>query len=232
MDHVILGLALAALGAGLALLSLRLRRSARQRADTRAAFLDRCKPLFSDLRVATEPTGFPRISGRHRGAVFDLRTMPDSLTFRKLPALWVLVTLPGPISVGATLDLMIRPMGIEPFSHFNGLPDQLTPPPGFPADCAIRSDDPGAAPSQELVRRHLHLFDDPRMKELVISPHGLRLVLLADEAQRGAYLIFRDAELGATPLAPDRLRPVLDALLALRDDIQSGLPDIRRSRIA
>lgn len=57
------------------------------------------------------------------------------------------------------------------------------------------------------------------MKELVISPKGLRLVLLGDEADRGRYLIFRDGEVGQTPLPPARLLPLLDALRALRDDL-------------
>ena len=65
------------------------------------------------------------------------------------------------------------------------------------------------------------MFDDPKVKELVLSPKGLRIVLLAEEADRGRYLIFRDAEMGQTPLAPARLSPILDRLAALRQDVLS-----------
>ena len=61
--------------------------------------------------------------------------------------------------------------------------------------------------------------DDPKVKELVLSPKGLRIVILGEEADRGRFLIFREAEMGRTPLSPARLQPMLDRLAALRDDI-------------
>ena len=80
-----------------------------------------------------------------------------------------------------------------------------------------------------VLRPHLHLFDDPTVKELVISPKGLRITFLADEAHRGRYLIFRDAEMGHVPLPPEDLRPRLDALLALRAAIMAAAaPDAER----
>ena len=53
----------------------------------------------------------------------------------------------------------------------------------------------------------------------MLSPKGLRIVILAEEADRGRFLIFREAELGLTPVAPDRLAPFLDRLAAMRADI-------------
>jgi hypothetical protein len=44
-------------------------------------------------------------------------------------------------------------------------------------------------------------------------------VILAEEADRGRYLIFREAEMGMTPLAPARLSPLLDRLRAIREDV-------------
>jgi hypothetical protein len=44
-------------------------------------------------------------------------------------------------------------------------------------------------------------------------------VILAEEADRGRYLIFREAEMGREPLAPARLEPLLDRLAALREDV-------------
>ena len=70
-----------------------------------------------------------------------------------------------------------------------------------------------------LIAAHAGLLADPRVKELLISPKGLRLVILAEEAERGRYLIFRDAEMGMTPLPPARVEPLLAALTALRDDL-------------
>ena len=44
-------------------------------------------------------------------------------------------------------------------------------------------------------------------------------MILAEEADRGRFLIFREAEMGRTPLSPARLEPLLDRLAALREDI-------------
>jgi hypothetical protein len=82
------------------------------------------------------------MTGRKYDLSFDLQAIPDTLTFRKLPALWVLVTLPEPLPLKATLDLMARPSGNEPFTHFSTLGQSL-PDPSRPArrTVSVRSDD-------------------------------------------------------------------------------------------
>ncbi len=191
----------------------------RQRAFARAAYFDRGKPLFSNLISGWSPTGFARLSGQIDGTTFDMQVMPDTLTYRKLPALWLMVTLPEPMPVRGAFHLMIRPRGVEPFSKFDTMEHQVAVPAGFPPDCAIRCDDLLAIPSEALLRRHLPLFDDLRMKELVISKQGLRLVWLAEEAARGRYLIFRDAEMGMEPIEAEKLCRLVDALKTLQADL-------------
>jgi len=211
-----LGLALAAIGLWLA---LRLIRETRSRAQTRAAYFDAVKPLFDGGETRVQPTGFPRMTGRRQAISFDLQAIPDTLTFRKLPALWVLVTLPEPLPLEATLDLMARPSGNEPFTRFATLPQSLPTPPELPKELAIRTDDATRIPPPDLIARHADLFQDPRVKELVLSPKGVRVVILAEEADRGRYLIFREAEMGRVPLSPSRLEPLLDRLAAIRQDV-------------
>jgi len=196
-----------------------LRGRAQLRADLRAGYFAAVAPEFSNLRQAVADTGFPRLSGVWQGDTFDLQAVPDTLTFRKLPALWLLVTLPAPQPVRGTLDMLLRPMGTEPFTHFMQLPTQIATPPGFPPEAVLRCDDPTALPPAELVARHVAGLDKTRLKELVISPKGLRLVWLMEEADRTRYLIFRDAEMGANALPPAQLRPLLTALQSLRDDL-------------
>ncbi|MDZ4093594.1 MAG: hypothetical protein U1D35_01630 [Paracoccaceae bacterium] len=219
MSQFGLGALVLVLGAALAVFTQASYRAAGRRATLRAGYLDACQSLFRGGLKAVAPTGFPRLSGQVQGLTFDLQVVPDTLTFRKLPALWLLVTLPEKLPLRATFDLMIRPTGVEPFSHFQTLPDQISAPQGFPEDCVIRTDDPAALPPEALLRRHLGLFADLRVKELVISPKGLRLVWLAQEADRTRYLIFRDAEMGQVPLTPETLRPLMSALRDLQADI-------------
>lgn len=194
-------------------------KAARTRGATRAGYLDDCKGLFSGGMKAIMPTGFPRMSGNYRGHEFDLQVVADTLNIRKLPTLWLMVTLPENLPVHATFDLMVRPRGVETFSRHAQLPVQISNDGGFPEDSTIRTDNPAALPPRDLLRRHLPLFNDGRAKELVISPKGLRVVWLADEAHRGKYLIFRDSEMGLVPFRPDDLKPLLDYLIGLREDI-------------
>jgi hypothetical protein len=208
--------ALAALGLWL---SFRLVRDGHTRKHARAAYFDALKPLFDSVETQIQPTGFPRMTGHRAGLAFDLQASPDALTFRKLPALWVLITLPEPLPLGATLDLMARPSGNEPFTRFASLPQSLPGIPGFPSHVAIRSDDASRTLPADMIARHADLFSDPQVKELVLSPKGLRIVILAEEADRGRFLIFREAEMGLEPLPTKRLAPLLDRLAALRDDV-------------
>lgn len=206
--------------AGLALwLTYRLVRATHDRRIARAGYFSQLKGLFQGGETRLQPTGFPRMTGRRGGLAYDLQALPDSLTFRKLPALWVMVSLPQPLPVRATLDIMTRPTGNEVFSRYSEL-EQTLPRPGFlPEGTTIRSDNAALVPPEELLARHAAVFDDPRVKELLISPKGLRLVILAEEADRGRYLIFRDSELGMRPLEPTRVAPLLDRLRDLRDDL-------------
>lgn len=219
MEELGLEILAAAFGLGLVWLARATLRGGRGRQVQRGAYFSDCAQVFQNPVLAATPVGFPRLNGVYLGQTFDLQAVPDTLTFRKLPALWVLVTLPGPLPLRAVLDIMVRPTGVEPFSNFHALAEQIAPPPGFPEDCALRSDDPQGLPPHGLLAPHLGLFDNPRVKELVLSPKGLRITFLAEEANRGRYLIFRDAELGSVPLRPESLLPHLDALLALQDDI-------------
>lgn len=215
---LIIWAALLVFGIGIAL-SIRVQSA--KRAASRAAYLGAVLPLFDAPLTAIAPSGFPRISGRYQNHLFDLQVVPDTLTYRKLPALWLLVTLAEPTTASATLNVMLRPMGVEPFSNFRDLPYQITTPADFPIDSATRTDDPTAIPDADLVARHLAGLDQNHLKELVITPKGLRITWLIEEADRTRYLAFRDAEMGRSPLPPARLIPLLDALIELQNDLKA-----------
>jgi hypothetical protein len=206
-------------------LAFNVMRAARQRKVARAGYFDAIAPLFDRIVTRLEPTGFPRVTGHLGPHAFDLQALPDSLTFRKLPALWIMVSLPEPLPVRATLDIMARPTGQEVFSRFASLPISLPCPAFLPDGTVVRTDDAALVPATDLIARYAQIFDDPKVKELLISPKGLRLVLLGDEAERGRYLIFRDAEVGLDPLSPDRLSPHLQSLVALRHDLIAQAKD-------
>lgn len=220
--RLVVALALAGL---LVWLALTVMRAARQRKAARAGYFDAIAPLFDRIVTRIEPTGFPRVTGHLGPHAFDLQALPDSLTFRKLPALWIMVSLPERLPVRATLDIMARPTGQEAFSHFASMPVSLPCPTFLPDGTGVRTEDAACVPPADLIARYAQVFSDPKVKELLISPKGLRLVLLGDEAERGRYLIFRDAEVGLDPLSPDRLSPLLHSLVALRHDLIAHAED-------
>jgi len=212
-------------GTGFLYLLYRRLQETRGRSRRRAAFLDEVQGLFSGGLRATNPDGYPRISGTYQGLTFDIQVVPDTLNIRKLPTLWLLVSLPEPMPVKATFDLMMRPRGVEMFSNHATLPVQMQVDTAFPDDCSIRTDAPLALPPRELLLRHTQIFRDGRAKELLISPKGLRIVWLAEEADRGQYLLFRDSEMGLTPFPAQEAKPLLDYLIALRTDLLAASPE-------
>jgi hypothetical protein len=220
-----------ALAAAVALGAARLARTAgRAREAARAAYLDQCLPLFAAPTRAATPSGFPRLAGTYRGRRFDLQVLAHALAFRKLPALWLMVTIPAPMPVAATLDILRRPSGAETFSRFPSLPTQLEGIPGLPEDSAARTDDAAGLPPASVLAPHLPLLCSHHAKELVVSPRGVRLVWLAEEGDRGRYLLFRDAELGRVPLPAAALVPILDRLVDLAADLDALAPP--RERVA
>ncbi len=187
-----------------------------QRRIARAAYFDEVAPLFQSLTRRVEPSGFTRLSGLWNGLRFDLQAVPDTLTFRKLPTLWVMVTLTESVAVAGEVHVMMRPTGSEVFSHYGLMPDGVALPAGYPDDCALRCEDPSRLPLN-VIADEAALFQDRSVKELVLSPKGLRIVLLGEEAERGRYLLYRDAEMGRRAFAAARLLPVLHRLTALHD---------------
>ena len=63
------------------------------------------------------------------------------------------------------------------------------------------------------------LLEDPALKEIVLSPAGLRLVRLAEEAPKGAYLLFRESDLGRNPVSAAVVQPMLDTLHELAQEL-------------
>ena len=177
-------------------------------------------PELLTIETETElPSHFLKITGLHQGRKLILHPILDSLHMRKLPVLWLSITLVEKLPLRGTLDLMMRPSGLEVFSGFQDLPVSIANPPGFPPLAQLRGNGIDDLPPEKLVARHLKPYFDGTAKELLITPDGIRMVWLLAEAERGNYLLFRDAEFTIDTLPPEQLSHMLDALMALRQDI-------------
>lgn len=189
--------------------------------DEPARLFSAVTPLLTDAKLRpSEAAGMHRLEGTYRGHTVSIRTVADTLALRKLPSLWLMVTLVRPQPFTATFDLMMRPAGPTTFSNFDFLPHSIATPAGFPEDAVLRSDDPAAMLPLEIAVAHVpSLFADLRMKELLVAPNGLRLVRLLAEGDRARYGVFRQADFGGVTIEPQLLRGMLDKLIALQEDI-------------
>lgn len=164
--------------------------------------------------------GVYRLTGTYRGHPAQVQAIVDTLNTRKLPSLWLMVTMPGPLPVKATLDLMMRPAGPSTFSNFDNLPVTLDHPDEFPDNAVLRTDDPDHVLPAHVLAPHLRPFFGPRAKELLVSPKGLRMVMQMAEGDRARYGVFRQADFGEARVDPVLLKDICDRLVALREDIE------------
>ena len=217
--------ALAALiAAGLLALAVLHRRHRAGLKAARRRLFDPVLPLLDSYRITQDAIAHPVLEGRYRGRRIRLEPVVDQLTFRKLPSLWLLVTVFDAVPWRGSFDLLMRAQNTEFWSPAASFDHAVTLPAGWPPEASLRTDDPAAMPPQHLLERHVRLFADPAMKELLVTPKGVRLVYLLDQAERGTYLVLRQARFAEAPMPADLARALLEAALALLQDLGAKDP--------
>lgn len=188
------GAALIALAAvGIALLGWIYLRDLRRTRQRRRSVFENCRGLLEDAVLTRQGMDYPVLSGQRDGAQVELRLLPDTIQLRKLPVLWLLVTVRRNVAVRGAFDMLLRPSNTEYYSSHDKLPEVIPTPGDWPEDAVIRTDQPDAI-TPLIARLHPHvkaLTADGRCKEIFFSPRGLRLVYRIDESQRGHYLVTR-----------------------------------------
>ena len=183
------------------------------------------KFFFTNAEIKPgESIGSHIMVGNYAGHQFELKTITDTLNTRKLPSLWLMVTLKYPIPIKHTLDMMLRPASSSTFSNFDFLPFTILTPPEFPQHAVLHSDKDHAPFDLKLLRTILTFFDNPRAKEFLATPNGLRLVTQLSEAERGRYVVAREARFESTTIDADETKNTLELLLALKNDLQQQYP--------
>ena len=208
------------------------RDQARARA-IRMATLEPCAALLEDAKRRVDRAGFPVLSGRYKGFPVRLECLVDAVAVRKLPQLLVKVTLLQELPVKGMFDVMMRAHNVEFYSPAGELPHALRRPANWPEHATLRSD---REDRRELLARldpHVGIFDDDKVKELLVTPRGLRIVYRLDEAERPYYLVLRQAQFVNDKAEPEKIRELLDALIALQGDLaEAATPPAPRRAIA
>src|SRR5262245_11879384 len=161
----------------------------------RGVYFDDCASLLDEPRLSQDDIDFPALDGRYRGHRVRLQPVVDHVVFRKIPSLWLLVTVFGELPGIATLDLLVRPQNAEFYSPSSTLPVSLKLPRGWPTHAMLKTDGDGDRflPVDALTP-HMRIFEDTKMKELVVTAQGVRLVYQASEADRAHYIVLRHAK--------------------------------------
>ena len=209
----------ALLGTMLAAMYLAQRRQLRTR---RRACLDACVSSLDGPDIQQDGVNFPVLRGRYRGREVRIEPIVDDLSVRKLPQLWAIVTLRAALPCGATVDAIARPQNTEFYSFWSRLRHDVPQGSGWPADVAVRTDDPYALPPATVLDRLARVFDDVRTKELVISPRGVRLVYQLAQGDRGGYLALRQARFAHVRVDGAIARHLLETVDAVCDAVREG----------
>ncbi|HKF64282.1 MAG TPA: hypothetical protein VKB42_23115 [Dongiaceae bacterium] len=207
---------LAVAAAALIALSWLYRRDRERFRRLRGGFFSGCLDLFEQYRVVQDDVDFPVLTGRYRGHEVRLEPIVDHMTMRKLPSLWLQVSLIAPVPYQGIFDLLVRPRGTEFYSPSIDLAYDMRLPPGWPSDAALRSDDPARMPPLAIMGQHRYLFEDQRLKEMLVTPKGVRLVYQVQQAERAKYAVLRQIEFLDNTLPPALARRLLEATIAIR----------------
>jgi hypothetical protein len=210
---------LAATVAWLACLAILYWRHRAREQGKRAQFFAGCLDLFQTYRVVQDDIAYPVLTGTYRGHDVRLEPVVDHMAWRKLPVLWLKVSVLKPNPYAGVLDFLMRPLGTEFYSPSGHLDHQLKLPEAWPQDALLCTDDPSTMPPMELMTPHMQLFANTKMKELVVTPMGVRLVCQIWQASRTHYVTLREIRFDGELLDRELLRERLDAAIAIADSV-------------
>jgi hypothetical protein len=192
------------------------RREARLAAAARHSILNPSIGVLDAAKVEIDACGFPKMDGKFRGRAFRVALIPDTLTFRRLPQLWLDVTLRRSLPIDGGVAILVRQSGADYFSLTDHLNERLSPPENFPDVCLIKGDGPDARHILERIAPYVAaLLRDPHFKEIAVTPRGIRVMRQLAEGKRGDHLILRQIVFENAQLTPEQLEDVIAATLEI-----------------
>jgi hypothetical protein len=160
----------------------------------RRGLLQDCARVLEAGAIAHGGDDFPSLSGSWRARPVEVRLIPDTMTIRRLPQLWLSVTWLAPIPRRAAFSALVRHTGYEFYDLSSHFEHRLDPPHGLPDEIIVRGKDAGSQQLLNLMQAPLvAIFSDPLVKEVDVTPKGLRIIRQAGEGRRGEHLLLRQA---------------------------------------
>ena len=210
---------------GITALVVLYRRDRGRLGNQRAQFFTGCLNLFESYHITQEGPLFPELTARYRGYEVRLAPLIDDMAWRRVPVLWLRVTVLKPNQHKGILDLLIRPGSVEVFSPSAELHHHLKMPEGWPEQALLCTDDPDALAPLECITPHLATFADPFMKELVVTERGVRVVRMIAQANRLHYAVFREVRFKEdNHLDPAIAATLLDTAIRIAEAVREAPP--------
>lgn len=188
--------------------------------NKRRAMYDDCIPLFSDINVTQDDVNYPVLRAHYKGLDITIEPLVDNIAVRKIPVLWLIVSLKAPVPYTGILDYLVRPQNTEYYSPSANLLTRLDIPHDWPQHATLRTNNIDDIPPVEVVGRCIsQVFEDPKHKELLITPKGLRIVYLLDEALRSHYMVLRQLIFENDRLDTHLVERLIETLIELHGDL-------------
>lgn len=210
---------LISIAAAVTALSIMAVREHRNALKLRNSLFDSVASLFKDPSITLAGDQFPVLTGRIAdGRQIKLELIADTLVFRRLPQLWLKMTLREPAECDRpSIGVLARPTGAEFYSIVHGFQEWFAPP-QTEAALLMRGD---ADASPRDIERAGALFQglllDPTVKEAAITPRGVRLVRQVGQGDRGAHLLLRQVHFPDHTISFDLVRNAIAEVKALSE---------------
>ena len=186
----------------------------------RAGLLISAGDLLASPTMSTDAHGYACLKGDYEGYQLSLSFEPEHYSMRKLPNLCLHISVMRKRVGLTTLDILMRPQNTEAYSPYWGWDVMVQPLPAWPQHALYRSrEQPPALVSIDTAIQSL--FSDERCKELLLTERALRITYLAQQAERGDYLLLRAANFDHAPLPALLLQRLLQQAVKLTEKLET-----------
>ena len=194
---------------------------------SRRGILNACQESLANSYLTHGGDDFPSLHGTLDGQRVHAKLVPDTMTIRRLPQLWLSLTYFEDRSGLPEFAVLVRPAGTEFYSLMSQYEYRLETPRGFPEETLIRGSGPAAkALLNQTAPVLAAILRDPKVKEVGITSRGLRLVWQANEGRRGEHLLLRQSIFDGDGVDADQFQLLLQQLQSLSaavDNISEAL---------
>lgn len=208
MATTVIGIVLAVVAVGV-LIGVQRAHAQRIAAERRALLAD-ALPLFEDATVSQLGIGYPTLNGTDGGHRVAVQLVVDSLTLRRLPRLWLVVSVFRPTGLPGPVDILCEPQvpamvtPAERFRHVHAAPA------GWPDDVRIATPGP-AAPGLEPFGEAVAVLAEPETKGILAGPGGVRIVQELARGDLGHWRVVRRVKFDVDAVSRARIARLVAA---------------------